>query len=214
MGAARKLFSERGYMATSTSLIAERAKVSNGTLFNIFPTKKEIGVAVYREVLAVRDDAIRSALAISPDDVERTIGAVVTAIAQFVVTNPTDAVLLQDLEAVRRAERWCDASLQTARQGHIDILDGWARPRMVTGRVRLMPASIFAAFLLRPVGMELPDPSLGAKAPDSLDAVTLETLVSATWAAVAPPVAVSTPSPQPRRAATRRSRQEAQSEMF
>jgi AcrR family transcriptional regulator len=48
--AAMKLFNERGFHGTPTSLIAKKGKVSVGTLFNYYETKEELIHAVYMEI--------------------------------------------------------------------------------------------------------------------------------------------------------------------
>jgi len=48
--AAIRLFSENGFHATPTSLIAKEAGVSNGTLFHYFPTKEELINSLYIEL--------------------------------------------------------------------------------------------------------------------------------------------------------------------
>jgi AcrR family transcriptional regulator len=47
---AMKLFNEKGFHGTPTSLIAKRAKVSVGTLFNYYQTKEELIHAIYLEI--------------------------------------------------------------------------------------------------------------------------------------------------------------------
>lgn len=47
---AMTLFNERGFHGTPTSLIAKKAKVSVGTLFNYYPTKEELIQAIYKEI--------------------------------------------------------------------------------------------------------------------------------------------------------------------
>ena len=46
---AMKLFNEKGFHGTPTSLIAKRAKVSVGTLFNYYQTKESIYVFAIRK---------------------------------------------------------------------------------------------------------------------------------------------------------------------
>ncbi len=48
--AALQLFVEHGFHGTPTSLIAQQAGVSNGTLFNYFKTKEDLVVALYNQV--------------------------------------------------------------------------------------------------------------------------------------------------------------------
>lgn len=58
--AARKLFLRHGFDATSTREIAERAKVAVGTLFNYFPSKEALAVAIAAEGFqAGREQAMR-----------------------------------------------------------------------------------------------------------------------------------------------------------
>jgi AcrR family transcriptional regulator len=45
-----RLFTERGFHGTPTSLIAREAGVSNGTLFHYFPTKEELINFAYYEI--------------------------------------------------------------------------------------------------------------------------------------------------------------------
>ena len=47
---AMKLFNERGFHNTPTSLIAKKAKVSVGTLFNYYPTKEQLILAIYEDI--------------------------------------------------------------------------------------------------------------------------------------------------------------------
>lgn len=47
---AMKLFNERGFHGTPTSLIAKKAKVSVGTLFNYYETKEDLIHAIYMEI--------------------------------------------------------------------------------------------------------------------------------------------------------------------
>lgn len=47
---AMNLFNERGFHNTPTSLIAKKAKVSVGTLFNYYPTKKDLIIGIYLDI--------------------------------------------------------------------------------------------------------------------------------------------------------------------
>ncbi len=50
MGAALKLFTQKGFHGTSTALISKEAGVATGTLFNYFPTKEDLINNLYFEV--------------------------------------------------------------------------------------------------------------------------------------------------------------------
>ncbi len=62
--AARALFREQGYQATTTRAIAERADIAAGTLFTYFPEKRLLLVHIVRADL---DEAIAAALATMPE---------------------------------------------------------------------------------------------------------------------------------------------------
>jgi len=61
---ARQLFTERGYAATSTTEIADRAGVTRGALYHHFPAKDDLFRAVFEELEAeVANHVAREALA-------------------------------------------------------------------------------------------------------------------------------------------------------
>lgn len=62
--AAWALFCEKGYEATSTRAVADRAGIAAGTLFNYFPEKRTLLLHLMRTRL---DDAAEAALACLPD---------------------------------------------------------------------------------------------------------------------------------------------------
>jgi AcrR family transcriptional regulator len=47
---ALELFVNNGFSATPTAVVAQKAKVANGTLFHYFPTKEKLICALYIEV--------------------------------------------------------------------------------------------------------------------------------------------------------------------
>lgn len=51
MDAARELFLEKGFEATSMSEIARRAEVAQGTFYLYFPSKQEVLAAIMRELI-------------------------------------------------------------------------------------------------------------------------------------------------------------------
>jgi AcrR family transcriptional regulator len=64
LAAARRLFTERGYAATSTNEIVERAGVTRGALYHHFPAKYDLFRAVFEQLEAeLADQVARAALA-------------------------------------------------------------------------------------------------------------------------------------------------------
>jgi AcrR family transcriptional regulator len=71
IAAARELFTERGYAATSTNEIVERAGVTRGALYHHFPAKHDLFRAVFEQLEAeVADQVAREALR-GPDALEQ-----------------------------------------------------------------------------------------------------------------------------------------------
>lgn len=67
--AARALFSELGYEATTTRMIAERADIAAGTLFTYFPEKRSVLVHLVRsDVDRAIERRLRSMPAVPPAD--------------------------------------------------------------------------------------------------------------------------------------------------
>src|SRR5260370_26523910 len=52
LGSAERLFSKHGFAAATTRQIATAAGGATGTVFNYFPTKDDLGLALIRERLA------------------------------------------------------------------------------------------------------------------------------------------------------------------
>jgi AcrR family transcriptional regulator len=64
LAAARQLFTQHGYAATSTNEIVERAGVTRGALYHHFPAKYDLFRAVFEQLEAeVADQVARAALA-------------------------------------------------------------------------------------------------------------------------------------------------------
>jgi AcrR family transcriptional regulator len=76
--AARRLFAEKGFEATTTRDIAEAAEIATGTLFNYFPTKEAIVACMASEALG---DAFshKHGDTDGPDSLEEALFALVAA---------------------------------------------------------------------------------------------------------------------------------------
>jgi AcrR family transcriptional regulator len=74
--AARRLFSDQGYDATTTRDIAVAAEIANGTLFNYFATKEAIVAALANEAIG---DALDASAPAAADTLEEDFFALVVA---------------------------------------------------------------------------------------------------------------------------------------
>src|SRR5689334_3047576 len=61
--ATARILAERGYVGTNTNLVAERAGVSVGSLYQYFPNKKSLVAALHERYAAQMERAIDTVLA-------------------------------------------------------------------------------------------------------------------------------------------------------
>lgn len=83
LGAARDIFVARGYHAAAMDEIADRAGVSKPVLYQHFPGKRELYLALLDEQVAALNQRMVSALQATSDNKERVRGAI-TAYFEFV----------------------------------------------------------------------------------------------------------------------------------
>jgi AcrR family transcriptional regulator len=98
LAAAARVFSRHGYAAGTTNRIAAEAGLSVGSLYQYFPNKDAVLVALVRRHAAAGADAVASAVdaarRLPPDDVAGRVGLVVDA---FVAVHADDPALHQVL---------------------------------------------------------------------------------------------------------------------
>lgn len=82
MNAALELFSHRGYKGTTTRSVAEKAKISEVTLFRYFGTKQEL----FYTVIDRETDVTENLLAVSTEPSEDMV-ADLTCIGQYMIEN-------------------------------------------------------------------------------------------------------------------------------
>lgn len=78
LDAAREVFLQKGFRATTMDEIAQRAELGKGTLYSYFRSKEELYVAVMNEGLEILFDRIEETLALplEPEEVIRRLGEV------------------------------------------------------------------------------------------------------------------------------------------
>ncbi len=114
--AARVLFAEHGYAATSLNMITDRAQLTKGALYHHFSDKKDLFTVVFTELESELLANINAAAAAEPDSWLRVVGA---------------------------AQAWLDGSLEQEIQ-QILLLDGpavlgWDTWREIDTRLSLGP---------------------------------------------------------------------------
>ena len=91
---AMKLFNERGFHNTPTSLIAKKAKVSVGTLFNYYPTKEKLILAIYLDIKDHSKHVYRELIK-DFDTFHDQLLSMWTAVIKWAITNPNEFEYLE-----------------------------------------------------------------------------------------------------------------------
>jgi AcrR family transcriptional regulator len=139
--AARTLFGERGYAATSLDEITHAAKVTKGALYHHFAGKQELFAAIYEQVK--REVSERAATAfLEPDPWEdlcagclAMLDAHLDPLVQRIVLH--DALAVLDADTIRRVD---------TRYGAV-VLRGALRRSIRAGTIRPLPLKILALML-------------------------------------------------------------------
>lgn len=106
VAAATRQLAEHGYGGCSVAAVAERAGVAVGSVYRHFPTKADLVVHVFRQVVTREVAAVRAASAAAGEPAERVLAAVET-FAQRALKAPKQAyaLLAEPVDALIDAER-------------------------------------------------------------------------------------------------------------
>ncbi|MFJ7214258.1 TetR/AcrR family transcriptional regulator [Amycolatopsis sp. NPDC098790] len=106
VAAATEQLAEHGYGGCSVAAVAERAGVAVGSVYQHFPTKADLVVHVFRQVVTREVDAVRAVSAQPGTPVERVL-AVFETFAQRALKAPRQAyaLLAEPVDALIDAER-------------------------------------------------------------------------------------------------------------
>ncbi|WP_370937040.1 TetR/AcrR family transcriptional regulator [Amycolatopsis sp. cg13] len=97
---------EHGYSGCSVAAVAERAGVAVGTVYRHFPTKADLVVRVFRQVVSREVEAVRSAAAGPADPMARVVAVFETfAVRALKAPRLAYALLAEPVDAVIDAER-------------------------------------------------------------------------------------------------------------
>ncbi|QRP49950.1 TetR/AcrR family transcriptional regulator [Amycolatopsis sp. FDAARGOS 1241] len=106
VAAAVEQLAEHGYAGCSVAAVAERAGVAVGTVYRHFPTKAELVVRVFRQVVTREVEAVRAASA-RPGEPAARVAAVFETFAARALKAPrlAYALLAEPVDALIDAER-------------------------------------------------------------------------------------------------------------
>jgi AcrR family transcriptional regulator len=141
LDAARRLFGEHGYAATSLDDVVEAAKVTKGALYHHYSGKQELFAAVYEQVQREVSEHVATAF-LEPDPWEdlcagchAMLDAHLHPPVQRIVLHDAQAVL--DADTIRRVE---------TRYGAV-VLRGALRRSIRAGVIRALPLKALALML-------------------------------------------------------------------
>jgi AcrR family transcriptional regulator len=139
--AARTLFGERGYAATSLDQVVQAAKVTKGALYHHFDGKQELFGAVYEQVK--REVSERAATAFLEPDPWKDLCAGCHAMLDAHLDPPVRRILLQDAQAVLDADT---IRRVETRYGAV-VLRGALRRSIRAGVIQPLPLKALALML-------------------------------------------------------------------
>lgn len=174
IGAARELFTARGYADVGTTEIARAAGVTRGALYHQFADKAELMAAVVDEIDAeMTQELATGAMAAGDGDPVAILTAGATAFLEAVTRQDVHRVLLVDALPVLGWERWRAIGL---RHG-LGLIEAVLRQGIADGTLRDVPTRPLAHVLLAAID----EAALYVVAADDPDAARREML-----AAIAP----------------------------
>ena len=126
LDAALSVFAERVYHAAAMDEIAERAGVSKPVLYQHFPGKLELYLALLDKHCETLEDLIKQALEQSPDDNHERVMATVSAYYDFVTQDGAAfrMVFESDLTSVPQVRARLDAVEFTCAEAFADVIAG------------------------------------------------------------------------------------------
>lgn len=143
IAAAHELFLAKGFDGTSVAEICREAGVSNGALFHQFPTKEDLGFAVYTLIRRDFWNRVMAAM-IEPLDPLDGVEAAVRAAFSFQRDEPGGAAFMFDVSGSKWIENFAAESREV-----LDMVSGrgqaWAAPHIASGRLLPVPPDVFVA---------------------------------------------------------------------
>lgn len=141
--AATEQLAEQGYAGCSVAAVAARAGVATGSVYRHFPTKAELVVRVFRQVVTREVEAVRAASA-EPGDAAGRVVAVFETFATRALKAPklAYALLAEPVDALIDAERL------EFRRAFRDVVAGHVAEGVRADELPAQDASLTAAALV------------------------------------------------------------------
>lgn len=132
LGAARALFGRDGFDATAMAGIAARAGIAEGTVYNYFPSKQALGMAVASDWFGEIADAVAHDLALLPDFRARLARIVA---GHFAAILDAPALYLMLLREVRAAPGYAKSDARKENRRYTGLLLQVLRDAAAEGQV-------------------------------------------------------------------------------
>jgi AcrR family transcriptional regulator len=151
LDAAAEVFAEKGFARATTKEIADRADVSEGTIYNYFQAKEDLLIGIVGRLaesqalaLVVKPEMIEQALAMSPRDFLSTM---LRARHGFVLQDNHLAMLQAVTAEVLINQEFAARYYRQLLEPAMELLEQHLQARIERGEVRQVNASLVARFL-------------------------------------------------------------------
>jgi AcrR family transcriptional regulator len=152
LDAAAEVFAEKGFARATTKEIADRADVSEGTIYNYFQSKEELLIDIVGRLaesqelaLAINPDMIEQALAMSPRDF---LSAMFQARHRFVLQDNHLAMLQAVTAEVLINQEFAARYYSQLLEPVLGLLEQHLQARVARGEVRPVNVPLVVRFLL------------------------------------------------------------------
>lgn len=141
--AARELFAERGFAATSTNEVVERAGVTRGALYHHFGAKEDLFEAVYEDVETGVVEQVVAALASATGPVEQ-LAAGMEAFLDACLDEAVQRIVLLEGPSVLGWARWREIDLRYG----LGLVRSGLEGAMAAGAIKEQPVDPLAHVVL------------------------------------------------------------------
>ena len=154
VAAALDQLAEGGYASATVQVVAKRAGVATGSVYNHFPSKADLFAEVFRRASGIEMDAFAEAMADDGRSATERVGAATELFARRALASPTRAYALiaEPVDPAVEAERLI------FRQGYRDVLVETLTQGIERGELEPHDTETMAAALVGAIGEALVGP--------------------------------------------------------